>query len=464
MWRQTDCASYALNYYQNKNSFFQPQIMSRIPENGYSVSEFPIIYYFAGKLYSWFGFHDYYIRMIDFFIFIIGLIYLTLISSLYLKNKFLQLVPAIFTLGSPYIFFYSANFLPDVPALCFGFAGLFHFLLFIKQDSKMHLIISAFFFTLAALLKITSGIMWVACIIYFLQIQIKKSEKRYLKKSIAPIFIFIISWGLIYSWISFAKNYNEIHHYYGNLLGFFGIWDADQKEIIGIISWFFHFWLLHIFSISTLILFIISFFCFFVKRKMIPHELQAISLLSFIGVHLYSLGWFQAFLVHDYYMINIFCFPVLFILCFCILVEQINFNKQKSKILILTFLIIDLGWGIKHSARIQELRYTDSQFQPMPKAMYEIAPYLRSIGIKNQEVVLSAPDPSPNMSLYLMNCVGLTDGYYSDENQKNVFDNSGAKYVIVHDTSNIISSGFKNYYKSKIPIANYKGILIYKLN
>ena len=465
MWRQTDCASYALNYFQNKNSFFQPQVMCRNPDSGFTVSEFPAIYFFAGKLYEWFGFYDYYIRLINIFLFITGLIYLVLISSLYLKNKVLQLVPAVFALSSPYLFYYGANFLPDVPAMCLAFAGLYHFLVFIKSESRIQLIISVLFFTLAALLKISAGILWVASITSFFIHHFSKfsiERKLNLKNIILPFFLFVFSWIIILSWIDFAKSYNASHNYFGNLLGFYGIWDADIIEIKNVFSRFFKSWIWDIFSVSTLFFFISAFIYFFLKKKFLPKELYSISFFSFIGVHIYALGWFRAFYHHDYYMINIFFFPILFVLCFCVLVEKLHFVNLKQKFVLLTLIIVSLAWGVKHSARIQNFRYTDSQFKYMPDAVYEIGTYLRSIGIKKQEFVISATDPSPNMSLYLMNCIGRTEGYYNGETIDD-FKKLGAKYFIAHDTANIIVPVLKDYCRKEIPIANYKGVLIYKL-
>jgi hypothetical protein len=55
-WRQADCASYAKNYFQNQQPFLQPQVFTQTGTNGYTVSEFPVIYFFTGKLYHVFGF------------------------------------------------------------------------------------------------------------------------------------------------------------------------------------------------------------------------------------------------------------------------------------------------------------------------------------------------------------------------------------------------------------------------
>ena len=58
-WRQSDCTSLALNYYQNGMNFFQPQTHNFTSDNdtsGYcATSEIPFVYYFVAILYKIFG-------------------------------------------------------------------------------------------------------------------------------------------------------------------------------------------------------------------------------------------------------------------------------------------------------------------------------------------------------------------------------------------------------------------------
>ena len=43
-WRQSDCLSLALNYYQFELPFLEPQVHNLLAEEGKSVSEFPVLY------------------------------------------------------------------------------------------------------------------------------------------------------------------------------------------------------------------------------------------------------------------------------------------------------------------------------------------------------------------------------------------------------------------------------------
>lgn len=52
-WRQTDCLSIALNYYQDGMNFFKPEVHNLFSDKwttGYSAGEFPGIYFLVAML------------------------------------------------------------------------------------------------------------------------------------------------------------------------------------------------------------------------------------------------------------------------------------------------------------------------------------------------------------------------------------------------------------------------------
>src|SRR5687767_2170471 len=106
-WRQADGASYARNYYQNNLPFLMPQAYTQAGKNGHVVSEFPIMYYIAAKLYGVLGHHDSILRRLHFAIFIFGCTSLLWFGILLFKNAWLALIPAIITFSSPYLYYYG---------------------------------------------------------------------------------------------------------------------------------------------------------------------------------------------------------------------------------------------------------------------------------------------------------------------------------------------------------------------
>lgn len=50
-WRQSDCVSFAANYYQKDLPFLKPEIYwLGSTQNGATVSEFPILYFITAKI------------------------------------------------------------------------------------------------------------------------------------------------------------------------------------------------------------------------------------------------------------------------------------------------------------------------------------------------------------------------------------------------------------------------------
>ena len=118
--------------------------------------------------------------------------------------------------------------------------------------------------------------------------------------------------------------------------------------------------------------------------------------------------------------------------------------------------------------QVSRLYYNWSHFnyQSTMGSCETVEPYLRSIGIKPTDRIISIPDQSINISLVLMNQVGFTDyGYILLQGKERIefFKKKGAKYLIINDTS-IFNN--RNYLKpfTKTKIGSYKNINIYSIN
>lgn len=140
-WRQTDCASQALNYYQNGMNFFKPELHSLISDNGssgYSVEEFPIIFYSVAFLYKVFGYNPLLYRLLTFVFFILGVIAYYLMFNLFWKNRLASLFASLLLFTSTTFAFYSINFICNVPSISIMLiAWVLFFLYYLKQEEKI---------------------------------------------------------------------------------------------------------------------------------------------------------------------------------------------------------------------------------------------------------------------------------------------------------------------------------------
>ncbi len=171
-WRQSDCASLALNYYQTGMHFFKPQTHNLTSDDnttGYcATSEIPIGYYLIACLYKVFGYHDYIYRFVNTLIFLLGLFYLFKTCYLLFNDFFWASGIALFFFTSPVLVYYGNNFLTDSSAFAFALIAWYFFLKFYLYKKQIFFYISMLFFLVAGAYKITALLSFVTIIIVFL--------------------------------------------------------------------------------------------------------------------------------------------------------------------------------------------------------------------------------------------------------------------------------------------------------
>ena len=106
-------------------------------------------------------------------------------------------------------------------------------------------------------------------------------------------------------------------------------------------------------------------------------------------------------------------------------------------------------------------------YQAHYKSLETITPYLRSLGLKRTDAVVSFPDISINATLYLMDQKGFTGFGYQKlgTDYQDLLDNSikkGVRYFVLNDTSLADSAYLQPYIHHKI--GAYKTINIYDLS
>lgn len=224
--------------------------------------------------------------------------------------------------------------------------------------------------------------------------------------------------------------------------------------------------------------------CLFYKKtnKVLFH----ITLLVFLGITAYVFLFFQAFTVHDYYLLNLLVFVPLPLITGIELLKRQFPNIFKSKIIkgtvlaVLILLIYETAvitrmkystndWLVKTNVvltkgDVDQWAWFHSNYRERMQAYETITPYLRGLGIKRTDRVVSLPDESINISLYLMDQKGFTGFGYATmpfEEKMDFFLQYGAKYLII-DSSLRCQSFMKPYITQKI--GHYRNIEIFDLS
>jgi len=486
-WRQADCLSITLNYYMENRSFFEPAINWVGDKDGRTVSECPIIYYSVAKLWKVFGYHECIFRLLNLILVFSGLFCLFRLIREIISDSFWATIITFLLFSSPILVFYSNNFLVDAPAFGLVLIACYFFFIGYKRQRKILYYLSFLFFLLSGLIKVSSLIAFIAVlIIHLYALLFYKKENTWFYKwySIFPYILVIL---LVVLWYSFAKSYQQKNLGGIFLTGIYPIWDLDKTTISSIWDNFTNNLLSAYFNQKALFVILSIFILNGINYKKVNKVLFYFDVLIFIGVISFILLFYKALTVHDYYLTNLLIFIPFPLITFIEMLKRNYIKIYKSKIL-RTFFVIATLMLIYETAVINRMKYSTDDwlvrnnivlgnstleywkwfhqdYTARTKSLETITPYLRNIGIKRTDRVLSLPDESINVSLYFMDQKGFTGYGYSAMSFKQKLDYfkiNGVIYLIA-DTLFINNQEYiKPYLNYKI--GNYRNINIYKLN
>jgi hypothetical protein len=197
--------------------------------------------------------------------------------------------------------------------------------------------------------------------------------------------------------------------------------------------------------------------------------------------------FFQGFTVHDYYLTNLLIILPLILITFLHYLKSNRISLFQSKafkglaiagliLLIYNTMVIQRmkydmrDTFVKHTIILDDndkafWKYNQDEYERRYKALSSITPYLRELGIERTDYVLSLPDHSPNISLYLMDQKGRTGyGLFKPDGTDKIdqFIESGIEYLIINDPGFLNTDYIQPYLNNKI--GEYQNVQIYKLS
>ncbi|HTB07433.1 MAG TPA: glycosyltransferase family 39 protein, partial [Bacteroidia bacterium] len=312
LWRQCDCLSMALMYYENGMHFFSPAVhWCGLNGNGNAApGECTWIYYTVAILWKVFGYHEFIYRLFDMAILYAGLIALYKTAAGILNSHYWGMIVSLFLFSSAIVAYYGNNFIPDPTALSLALIAWYFFYRYSVTNKNISLIFSMLFFGIAGATKVTALISFVPIVFAFFAekfniISFKKDDKLF-KGTLLPIALFVLALAPIGLWIAFSIHYNN-----QNNAGLFGshilpIWELNAAQIKPIKANLYFGEMSDLFLDRLgfkifLLLFIYSIF----NYKRASRFLLFLTIFITFGAIAYILLWFQVFDVHDYYLINV---------------------------------------------------------------------------------------------------------------------------------------------------------------
>lgn len=492
-WRQADCLSITKNYYEEGMHFFQPKIHYQGPPEGKAVSEFPIMNYTVACLWKIFGEHEFIYRLLEYFIFLLGIFVLFNTLLRFYGSALLAFFSVSLVLTSPLIAYYSLNFIVDVPAFSIGVIAFCYVFRFYVSRNMKYFYIALFTGALAVLMKASAlmafGLLLFFCLIDILRLNRFFRTEQLFKNRIVPLISLLLAVGIIFGWYRFALHYNEDDTNNIFLLTVLPIWELDERELIYNLKFLFnnHFPVFlnkpMFFLFMSLVLFVAA------KFRALNSFLKYAFVFTAVFFVFYLLFFFKVFSVHDYYLNNLMIFPVVTCFCFLHIISGTDFLARNKGFLWL-FVSVVVTFNTFHSAAVYRLRtveddklihwfpfisedeqklfkYLAWDYGNAIKHVEDITPALRAHGIKREDWVLSIPDQSFDISLYFMDQKGFCiskEHFMLDTLVADQFLHKKIKYMVMSDTTLKQQRTFKRIEKYLEPVftRNYVEVFRFK--
>ena len=485
-WRQADCLSITMNYYKENRNFLEPAIHWVGEKDGKTVSECPIIYYSVAQLWKVFGHHEFIFRLINILIVFTGLFCLFKLMQGIISDTFWSITITLLLFTSPILVFYSNNFTADAPAFGLALIACYFMWKGIKEQKRVWYYLSFLIFLLGGLIKISSLIVFIAILlIHTYLVFFSKKEKTYFFYRWYNLIPYLIVLFVIFIWYNFAFHYNEENLSGIFLTGIYPIWEADVQMIKNIWINFKNTLVPAYLNKNALYVALALFFLLFPFYRKLNKLLFYINVFVFLGVVAYLLLFYKAFSVHDYYLTNLLIFVPL---PFIAMLEMLRRNYSRIfKLLPLKILVLcGVLLLMYETSVVNRMKYsTDDmivksnlivdnyavniwtgihlEYANRFKAFETITPYLRSLGIERTDRVLSLPEGSINISLYLMDQKGYSGFGYDNipfDQRMKFYTDHGVKFLVIDSVLNT-QDYLLPYLNNKM--GDYKNISVYSL-
>jgi len=471
-WRQSVGAAFAMNYYNYDLDITESRIYNNLSSKGTSdktIAECPILYYMIGILYTIFGNNDSIFRIVNVLILFIGLFYLFKGSIYLLKDRFWALLVMVLIFTSPTLVYYGNSFLPDTASFGMVLIALYFILRYDKSGMMKYIYYASIIFALAGLLKISSLLSLLALIAtFFLFIISSRSfrEKHRIKHFVIPMLIPFAAVGI---W------YTIVHYYNTNYGGAISpvevrpMWILDDETISKTWNRIKDEWVYSYFNVYFLIVAGLAFctsLVLFMKSNKFLTILSTITLIGGVG---FFILFFRSFYGHDYYMINIFIL-IVFVLVNTLLLFKTYHPQYFSNIFVKALSAAIVIFFVYQAVGIVDFKlngYYNDQHRQRYAAYDGLEEVNRELGILPMDKVISMPDVSINISLYLMNQPGYTEfGHNGKQGTERIefFISNGASYLFICD-SNLYHNESYQYLQPYLSnkIGSHKNIDIYDI-
>ncbi len=464
-WRQADGASQALNYFQHDILFWTPQVHNLDGKNGFAAGEFPVIYWIAGQLYKLFGSHDGILRCLTYMFSLVGWLSAFFLGKMVIRNAWLALIPVGFLLTIPFHQYYAFSTMPDMAAFGMGMLGIYAWFRYMEKGKAAMLFLSGIVFSLGMLIKISSALSFLAIVslIFFRIAADKNYRTRIVPKLKIIIPVFLAAIALPIAWVLYARWFDHQNATNYFLLTISPIWKMNENEIVSVLEVLWIRWLPELICNEAIFLLLGMAILLFIFRRRANRDIVILSAFLFIGSICFMALFFRNFDFHDYYLTSIAFLPFTVIMASTIVLRTIIESRPLPWMLSGIVIAIVFGICILKVRKIQLARNREVSGQFFNSDLRNLGTFLQRHGIEKDDLIVSVPDQSPNVTLYFLNRMGWTELYNKPKYNIELFRKEGAKYLVVNGKIDVHPEWYEKYSQPDRKVADTLGITIYKL-
>ena len=490
VWRNADCLSITQNYYDEGMNFGEPAIHNYISDDdtsGKTAGEFPGWYYLIALLWKIFGVNEGLYRFAVGGFFVISLLVLQS-AARRLIGDFWSVLLTVWLFVQPALVYYAFAFLSNVPALSFALLGLASFIRYAIHGSKKHLYWMSFFYALAGLFKVTALLTYctIGALLLLEWVGVGLwPDRKLFRNHKRDLLVMAVALLPNFIWYTWAAWYNGIHGGKYTFNGLWPLWEADASYRAEVWQGIIEFVGPQIMSPVNWIIALVTTFLgiFFAKR--IPKALWLAPIILFLGCLIYSVFWFQAWRNHDYYFINVYVWPLIAMGCIVGVHKMLMIPKLAERIFRAVG-VLTLAWSFWYGQEHLELRiapdYDKDYFTAMEqeegklkyifwdhdrheRGLLDIEPLLADAGVGEDDLVVTIPDASYSITLYLMDRKGWSNMVNRNRDAESLRKHiaKGAKYLVINEPNYEDEFPWVKEFMTDL-VLEHRSIRVYRLN
>ena len=376
-WAQSDNYSLALGFRHNHGDFFHPQTLIYNkqqygfddPESLVTGCDLPLHHWLVAVLMGVTNSTQPWVfRGFTLAVAIFGLWALYLLAFVLTRSRAKSLLFATFTATAPSFAYYSASFLPTLPALSLAMGGLLFYVLHVRDSKRWTLYVSLLLFTLSMMERTSFAVLWVA-VAGFQLLRILRKEATF-RTSWLPFFIGAVMFASWWFWSMHLRQENG-SLFLASLLPVHS-WD-DARFVFQNMHdrWRFHYfqqmqhWLYVVLLAAAVVTLV-------VKGKKPKPEKRPLSLwwllaIWFFGEVLFAIAMFEQYIDHDYCFLDSFFLPIVMSLVMLLALLP-NPEKRWSRAVALVMVLVLTGF-MTQKARFMQVERRKEGVEAMQTAI-----------------------------------------------------------------------------------------------